>query len=118
MEKLANIGHVLVLEDEPFISLDMEEMLRELGAASVTVFDTRSDGLNWLASNRPDIAIVDPRLNDGVCTDVVELLASAQVPFVVYSGADVDEPVFRKGGWLGKPTMPETLRETVERLLP
>ncbi|MDM9644845.1 response regulator [Rhizobium sp. S163] len=117
MEKVANIGHVLVLEDEPFISLDMEEMLRELGATDVTVFDMRLDALAWLATNRPDVAIVDPRLNDGLCTDVVEALAAASVPFAVYSGADVDEDVFFKGGWLTKPTMPETLKETLQDLL-
>lgn len=118
MEKHTEIGHVLVLEDEPFISLDMEKMLREFGAASVTTVDTRADALTWLQSNTPDVAVVDPRLNDGVCVDVVEHLAAEGVPFVVYSGADVDEPVFKKGGWISKPTMPETLSETLARLLP
>jgi CheY-like chemotaxis protein len=117
MEKHANLGHVLVLEDEPFISLDMEEMLRELGATSVTTFDTRTDALKWLEGNRPDLAVVDPRLNDGVCADVVDHLVAAAVPFMVYSGAGVDEPVFQKGGWLDKPTMPETLKQALERLL-
>jgi CheY-like chemotaxis protein len=112
-----NLGHVLVLEDEPFISLDMEEMLRELGATSVTTFDTRTDALKWLEGNRPDLAVVDPRLNDGVCADVAEYLVGANVPFMVYSGADVEESVFQKGGWLDKPTMPETLQEALEKLL-
>lgn len=117
METRPNIGHVLVLEDEPFISLDIEEMLRGFEAKSVTVFDTRAGALHWLSSNRPDLAIVDPRLNDGVCADVVEHLRAAEVPFVIYAGAEVDEPVFRNGAWLDKPTMPETLAETLTRLL-
>jgi len=117
MEIRPNIGHVLVLEDEPFISLDMEEMLRGFGAKSVTVCDTRADALHWLSSNRPDLAIVDPRLNDGVCADVVERLVAAGVPFVVYAGAEVDEPVFRNGAWLDKPTMPQAVAETLTRLL-
>lgn len=51
-------------------------MLRELGASEVTVFDMRTDAIAWLATHRPDVAIVDPRLNDGLCRDVVEALAA------------------------------------------
>lgn len=117
MNSLGSIGHVLVLEDEPFISLDMEEMLESLGATSVTTFDARADAMQWLDENRPDLAIVDPRVNDGVCADVAERLVGAGVPFLVYSGAEVDETVFQKGGWLDKPTMPETLKDSLKRLL-
>lgn len=112
-----NIGHALVLEDEPFITLDMEEMLRDFGATSVTSFDTRAEALAWLGSNRPDIAIVDPRLNDGLCSDVVERLVEARVPFIVYAGAGVDELIFEKGAWVDKPTMPEILEEKLRGIL-
>lgn len=117
MAKDMNIGHALVLEDEPFITLDMEEMLRDFGATSVTSFDTRAEVLDWLGTNRPDIAIVDPRLNDGLCSDVVERLVEARVPFIVYAGAGVDEVIFDKGAWLDKPTMPEILEEAIRGLL-
>jgi DNA-binding NtrC family response regulator len=115
-----NLGRVLVLEDEPFIALDLEGMLEEFGATSVVSLNTRADALRWLEDNRPDVAIVDPRVNDGICTDVVEVLAMAKVPFVVYSGAGVDEnasEAFSHGEWLSKPTMPELLRDTLERLV-
>jgi CheY-like chemotaxis protein len=115
-----DIRNVLLLEDEPFIALDIEDMLRELGAASVTTFDTRAEGIKWLTANTPDLAIVDPRLNDGVCLDVVETLLSAEVPFVVYSGAAVDDDAsdaFARGTWIDKPTTPQLFRETVQRVL-
>ena len=83
------LGKVLVLEDEPFISLDMEEMLLIMGATEIVSLDTRAAALEWLALNSLDLAVVDPRLNDGLCTDVAERLAERNVPFVVYSGADV-----------------------------
>ncbi len=84
MGRKINLGRVLVLEDEPFIILDLEEMLREIGAVSVVSFDTRGDALAWLELNRPDLAVVDPRLNDGICTDVVDRLVAAHVPFVFF----------------------------------
>lgn len=114
------LGNVLVLENEPFIALDMEDMLRGYGASSVTSFDTQSEALIWLESNKPHVAVVDPRLNDGLCVDVVAALADANVPFVVYSGAEVDDDAkhaFEKGLWLGKPAIPEMLKETLARLL-
>jgi CheY-like chemotaxis protein len=117
MGTVLKLGHVLVLEDEPFISLDMEQMLLELGATGVTTFDTRADALKWLASKLPDLAIVNPRVKDGLCADVVERLVTARVPFVVYSGAGVEEPVFQKGVWLDKPTMPEILKQALQQLL-
>ena len=115
-----DLGRVLVLEDEPFIALDLEGMLGEFGATSVVSLDTRADALRWLEDNRPDVAIVDPRVNDGVCTDVVEALSTAQVPFIVYSGAGVEDnasEAFSHGEWLTKPTMPELLRDRLQRLV-
>jgi DNA-binding NtrC family response regulator len=111
---------VLVLENEPFIALDIEDMLKGCGASSVTSFDTQAQALIWLASNRPQVAVVDPRLNDGLCTGAVAALAEANIPFVVYSGADVDEEAkdaFDRGVWLAKPAAPEMLGETLARLL-
>jgi DNA-binding NtrC family response regulator len=119
-EKSMDLGRVLVLEDEPFIALDLEGMLEEFGATSVVTLDTRADALRWLQENCADVAIVDPRVKDGVCTDVVEVLAMAQVPFIVYSGAGVEDnasEAFSHGEWLSKPTMPELLRDTLERLV-
>lgn len=117
MTTCTNLGHVIILEDEPFISLDLEDMLPKLGATSVTVFDNRADAIDWLTSNCPDLAIIDPRLNDGICTDVVEKLTEARVSLVVYAGAEVNEQAFHTGEWLDKPTMPEILEEALKRLL-
>ena len=65
-------------------------MLEEFGATSVVSLDTRADAPRWLEDNIPDVAIVDPRVTDGVCTDVVEALSTAKVPFIVNSGAGVE----------------------------
>lgn len=117
--QLKTLGRILLLEDEPFIALDMEEMLREFGASEIVTFDMRSEAMEWLASNRPDLAVVDPRLNDGICIDVVEKLSAEGVPFAVYSGVgmhDDDGAAFARGLWLTKPTTPEMVKKTLERL--
>jgi hypothetical protein len=40
------------------------------------------------------------------------------VPFAVYSGAGIgdDDTAFARGVWMTKPTTPEMVKETLERL--
>jgi two-component SAPR family response regulator len=96
----------------------MEEMLREFGASEIVTFDMQAAAMEWLASNKPDLAVIDPRLNDGICTDVGEKLSADGVPFAVYSGAGIgdDDTAFARGVWMTKPTTPEMVKETLERL--
>lgn len=101
---------VLLLEDELFIAIDMEDMLRDEGIADVVSFDTCAAALEWLAAHKPDLAVVDPRLKDGSCGPVARHLAERAIPFVVYSGdpasATDSEPAFSKGVRLNKPSTP------------
>ncbi|WP_354669115.1 hypothetical protein [Rhizobium sp. S163] len=50
--------------------------------------DTRVDALTWLAKNRPDLAVVDPRLIDGLCMDVVEVLAKMKISVVAVESGE------------------------------
>ena len=114
------IGSVLVLENEPFIALDVEETLASLGASFVATLDTRAAALEWLASNRANLAVIDPRLNDGICHDVAERLSQQQIPFIVYAGALVEgigAQAFSRGHWLWKPAAPDEFQDAVRRLL-
>jgi DNA-binding response OmpR family regulator len=112
---------VLLLEDEPFIAMDVEEILTAAGAKRVVVIDTVMHAEKWLGANTPDIAINDPRLRDGVCTSVVRRLAARAIPYIVYSGdpaATTDEaPEFATGMWLSKPCLPEEMISAVTQSL-
>ncbi|MBP2490977.1 DNA-binding NtrC family response regulator [Rhizobium leguminosarum] len=77
---------VLLLEDEAIIAIDAEEMLRGMGIGNVTSLDTNEATLLWLSEKTPDLAIVDPRLKDGLCSGVVADLVERAIPFIVYSG--------------------------------
>lgn len=102
---------VLLLEDEVIIAIDIEDMLREHGAVIGASIDNCAEALIWLSNNKPDIAIVDPRLKDGSCGRVVHQLIARNIPFVVYSGdtygAGSDDAAFQQGIQLGKPSKPE-----------
>jgi hypothetical protein len=49
------LRHAVALKDEPFISHDMDEMLRQLGATPVTTFDKQANALKWLQSFNRDV---------------------------------------------------------------
>jgi DNA-binding response OmpR family regulator len=77
----------LLLEGEPFIALDLEGVLNEHGFDDVVALTTRAAALEWLAApHHPRLAIVDPRLSDGLCSDVLRELAGRDIPFIVSSG--------------------------------
>lgn len=105
---------VLVLEDESIIALDLQEVLEEAGFEDVQVFSSCAAANAWLDTKTPQVAILDPRLRDGVCTSVAQTLLERSVPFVVYSGQapDISEDkanVFSKGVFLSKPCHPHEL---------
>lgn len=112
---------LFLLEDEPFIALDIEEVLSRAGVSDIHTVSTCKEADSWLVETTPDVAIIDPRLSDGICTAVVAKLVLRGVPFVVYSG-DTDtlldeEPAFGCGDWLKKPCGPEELVSAVGRAI-
>jgi CheY-like chemotaxis protein len=56
---------LLLVEDEPFIALDLELMASEQGHQVVGVAADSSSALSLAAAHRPDAAFVDINLRDG-----------------------------------------------------
>lgn len=108
-----DINCVLLLEDEPFIAIDLEDTLLSAGVQRVVTMDSIALAGAWLEIDTPDLAIVDQRLRDGFCTQVVKELIERKVPFILYSGDPeatiAVEPAFGAGRWLSKPCQPDAL---------
>ena len=109
----------LLLEDEPLISMDLEQSLAGAGfdvATAVSCLEAE----DWLATHRPDIAIVDIMRRDGPAGHVVERLVAGDIPFIVHSG---DLPTqhagtpFTHGRWISKPASPDELIEVAQAIL-
>jgi DNA-binding NtrC family response regulator len=77
--------HVLIIEDEPLIALDLEQALSSAGAA-VTIANSAATALEAVEAPSLTAAIVDLRLHGHSVRDVVERLAARSLPFVFYSG--------------------------------
>lgn len=101
------VGFVLLLEDEPLIALDVEQVLSDAGFQEIRIMSSCADAEAWLQQSNPVFAIIDPRLRDGMCDRIARILVKRNIPFIVYSGDVItvadQEPAFAAGVWLSKP---------------
>lgn len=112
-------SHALIVEDEVLIVLELEEVLAMAGFTDVQAISSASSASKWLASNKPDLAIIDFGLRDGTSEELAEILAEMKIPFFVYSGTEYhpeeDHPLFSKLEWVSKPATSETLLSAIRR---
>jgi DNA-binding response OmpR family regulator len=85
MKTLAGLN-VLLVEDEFLIALDAEEMLRELGAASVTIASTFEDAQKRISEQAFDLAILDVNLNGRKSFPLADQLLKRGTPVVFGTG--------------------------------
>lgn len=57
-------GRVLIIEDEPVIAMDLENMVSDLGHQITGVARTRSEAVRLGASDKPDLILADIHLAD------------------------------------------------------
>ena len=74
---------VLVAEDEAVIAVDIEQSLREQGCVVLGPTATIAATLASLAHDRPDVALLDLHLLDGLATPIAATLAALGVPFAL-----------------------------------
>jgi CheY-like chemotaxis protein len=115
-ERLAG-ATVLVVEDNAIIGLDLQLTLEAFGYRVLGTVSSNKDVLAMLAHERPDAAVVDLRLTDGVATPVTEALAARGVPFMLLTGGDDDAALPGYAPHLGKPYALDALERTVRQLL-
>ncbi|MCV3769108.1 response regulator [Rhizobium sp. TRM95796] len=108
---------ILLLEDQPFIALDVEDTIANACAGEAVIIDSCARAEAWLDENTPDVAVVDVFLHDGACTAIVEVLVEREVPFVVHSVAMDsrfrEHDVFLQGHWVPKPAAPGHLANAI-----
>lgn len=75
--------HALIIEDEPFIAMQIEDVLREGGADTVTIAATQADAVEAARTVRPDFIISDVRLLEGTGPDAVVAIRSMYDPVPV-----------------------------------
>jgi DNA-binding response OmpR family regulator len=83
---------VLIIEDEPLISMMMEDFIDMLGHQVAGAVDSVADAQAQVEAGGFDIAILDVHLRDGVCWPVADMLAAKGIPFLIATGGHVEPP--------------------------
>lgn len=96
---------ILVVDDEPLISMMVEDWLTELGHEVVGPARSVADGLGLATGTALDGAILDIRLADGDCYAIASALQERGIPFAFATGqGDPDmESSFQNALILSKP---------------
>jgi CheY-like chemotaxis protein len=95
---------ILIVEDNPYIAIALEEMLSEHGLVIAGVAGALDDALLLAASASLDIALLDVNIRDRKIDPVAEALTARGKPFVFTTGcgraglpeAFLDRPVVEK----------------------
>ncbi len=75
--------HVLIIEDEPLIALDIEGILSAVGATSFAFADTEEEAIAAAAAHRPDVITADIVLREGSGASAVALIEARHGPQAV-----------------------------------
>jgi len=79
-------GHILVVEDNMIIAMDAEDMVRELGADTVTVVSDVSSAITAISANSFSFALLDVNLGAETSELVAVALEKAKIPFAFATG--------------------------------
>jgi DNA-binding NtrC family response regulator len=99
---------ILVVEDEPFILLEIQRILEEAGAGVLTARSVR-EALTLLAKEQITASILDYRLQGGTADDLCHQLTARKIPFVIYSGYPNVEGECKRWEIVVKPADPQLL---------
>jgi CheY-like chemotaxis protein len=78
---------VLIVEDEAWIAMEVEEEVRNLGCQRTFLAYHQQQALDAIDNFQPDFAIVDVALTGtGVNYDIADALAERSIPFIFSSG--------------------------------
>jgi CheY-like chemotaxis protein len=111
---------VLLLEDEFLIALDAQDVLSDLGAATVEVVSTLEAARERVQRDEVDIALLDINVNGEMSYDVAERCAERGVRVIFASGYELREPRMLAGAavpCLSKPYTRESLKTALMQVL-
>ncbi|HLY06377.1 MAG TPA: response regulator [Rhizomicrobium sp.] len=116
------VSRVLIIEDEPIIALDLENLVTELGHEVVGTAATRDQAVKLALSARPGLILADINLGEGGSgiDAVSEILDSFDIPVIFVTAypeklltGERPEPTYL----IAKPFLPETVQATVGQAL-
>ena len=112
--------HILIVEDEIIIAMEIESNLQEAGAAIVGPAHTLSDAMALATREAISAAVLDLRIGRQSVEPVVRALAARSIPFLFYSGQAPSDPVrtqWPDAAVVSKPVLAPVLVAALELVL-
>ncbi len=115
-------SRVLIIEDEPIIALDLENLITELGHDVVATAATHDQAIELALKNRPGLILADINLGEGGSglDAVTKILDSFDIPVIFVTAypeklltGERPEPTYL----IAKPFLPEAVQATVGQAL-
>jgi len=111
---------ILIVEDDPFIAMDLEDTFIDAGFEVIgPVADVKS-GLSLIEEHRPDIATLDYNLGRENSVPIANALASIGVPYVFLSGQMsrvIETHNVPAQRIIGKPYVPSKLLKVISYMI-
>src|SRR5690606_20369950 len=113
---------VMIIEDEPLIAMDIEQMVQSMGHSVTGVARTHAEALKLFNEKRPGLVLADIQLADGSSgIDAVnDILKSVTVPVIFITAfperpltGERPEPAFL----VTKPFQPDMVKALVSQVL-
>lgn len=113
---------VMIIEDEPLIALDIEDIVTSMGHRSVGVARTRAEAVKLAASRKPNLILSDVQLadNSSGIDAVQDILTTTNVPVIFITAfperlltGEKPEPAFL----ISKPFSPEMVKAVIAQAL-
>ena len=113
---MTSSGKVLIVEDDPFIAIDLEDTLRDAGFEVAEMASSVDQGLEAIRRCNPTLATLDYKLGAETSDEIAAELTRRSIPFCYVSGhsnrlSERDAPV------LGKPVAPSVIVRTLNSLV-
>jgi DNA-binding NarL/FixJ family response regulator len=112
-------ARIIIIEDEPLIALDLQDLLVDAGFEIVGVAGKLENALALIESTVFDAAIVDANLAGVSSSPAATALTARGRPFILLSGYSVKQQfaAFPGGHFIQKPGRPAQLIQTLNRII-
>jgi DNA-binding response OmpR family regulator len=115
----SQIARIIIIEDEPMIALDLEDVLTSEGFDVVGVATRLDKALAMVEHTMFDVAILDANLNGLSSDPVATALTARSMPFIVLSGYSLKQKqaMFPGAHFIQKPCKPDQLVTVLNTIL-
>lgn len=83
-----SLPHVLIIEDEMIIALEVETLLRDMGYGSFDIAASPADAMEQATRHRPDLITADVRIHKGTGIEAVRAITErlGEIPYFYVTG--------------------------------